>query len=585
MRIKLVYVILFVFLLAVSASAQGAAKKADLDLQSMTALELALQMGNGINLGNTMEAYGRPYLGTKADVSEYETFWGQPVTTLEMILAMKEAGFDSLRIPVAWTNMMDYEKGDYTINPAYLERVEEIVNYALAADMFVIINDHWDGGWWGMFGSAYAQTRSGAMDFFVAMWTQIGTHFRDYPHLLIFEAANEELGSRLNETSIAQDSGWLTDDETYQVMNEINQRFVDLIRGLGGKNGDRFLLIPGYNTDIARTIDERFRMPSDSAQDKLLLSVHYYTPWSYCGTEGVNSWGTEREYQTQNELLAQMTKFTEQGYGIVFGEYGVLPKSDGSLKNNTLDFLANFHANMELYGYVPMLWDTSSFFIRRELKIVDEGLARFFRERSLAARSAHTQGQIKGQAAAHLAMALELARQRDLEAGPVLGAGGEAVAWIMFDSGDYQITYSVGDIYTPTSKTEGVIATDVVIDGEGRHRVALDFRGTAQGFANSITFAAVGIAQGELHFPGYIIDIKEVLINGERYQMRGRPYTTSDDGICTRVNLYNEWVRVIPEGIRVINPNWRPFVTPTPLNKQNLRRIETKEVIFDFVTP
>jgi len=81
-----------------------------------------------------------------------------------------------------------------------------------------------------------------------------------------------------------------------------------------------------------------------------LLSVHYYTPWSYCGTEGVNSWGTEREYQTQNELLAQMTKFTEQGYGIVFGEYGVLPKSDGSLKNNTLDFLANFHANMELYG-------------------------------------------------------------------------------------------------------------------------------------------------------------------------------------------------------------------------------------------
>jgi len=115
--------------------------------------------------------------------------------------------------------------------------------------------------------------------------------------------------------------------------------------------------------------------------------------------------------------------------------------------------------------------------------------------------------------------------------------------------------------------------------------VALDFRGTAQGFANSITFAAVGIAQGELHFPGYIIDIKEVLINGERYQMRGRPYTTSDDGICTRVNLYNEWVRVIPEGIRVINPNWRPFVTPTPLNKQNIGRIETIEVIFDFVAP
>ena len=583
MQTKITLLLLCVFLLvAASVPAQCARQKGDLDLQGMTSLELTWHMGNGINLGNTMEAYGHKSLGTGADPADYETLWGQPITTPEMILAMKAAGFDSIRIPVAWTNTMNYEDGDYTISQAYLERVEEIVNYALAADMFVIINDHWDGGWWGMFGSASQETRQNAMELFTAMWTQIGLHFRDYSHRLIFEVANEELGTRLNEMSVALDSGYLSDDQTYRVTNQLNQKFVDLIRGQGGNNADRFLLVAGFNTDIARTLDDRFQMPTDSARDKLLLSVHYYTPWSYCGADSVNRWGTEQEYTTQNELLGALTKFTRQGYGIILGEYGVLPKADGSLKHNSLDFLANFHDNMELYGYVPMLWDTSSFFIRTELEIVDQGLASFFKERSLKARSSLSRQQIKDNAKASMAAALELAKERDQEAGPVLGATGEAVAWIMFDSGDYQITYSVGDVYSPTSKTEGVIASDVIVSGAGTYTVGLDFTKTNVGYASSITFSAVGIAHGELLFPGYIIDIKKILVNGEPYNMRRRPYTTADDGICTRVNLYNEWVTAIPDNIRVINPNWRPYVSATLLDKRNLGRIESIEVVFDY---
>lgn len=114
--------------------------------EELTALEVVRLMGNGINLGNTMEAYGRAHLGTDARPTQYETFWGQPVTTREMLEGMKAAGFDTLRLPVAWTNMMDFESGDYTIDPAYLDRVEEIVGYARSAGMYVIINDHWDGG-------------------------------------------------------------------------------------------------------------------------------------------------------------------------------------------------------------------------------------------------------------------------------------------------------------------------------------------------------------------------------------------------------------------------------------------------------
>ena len=141
--------------------------------RDLTAVELSELMGNGINLGNTMEAFGRRELGLQAPVSSYETFWGQPETTQEMVSGMKAAGFDTLRVPVAWTNTMDYEHGDFSIREDYLDRVEQIINYALNEDMYVIVNDHWDGGWWGMFGSANPATRAAGMDLYVAMWTQI----------------------------------------------------------------------------------------------------------------------------------------------------------------------------------------------------------------------------------------------------------------------------------------------------------------------------------------------------------------------------------------------------------------------------
>lgn len=168
-------------------------------LKEMTSLEVTELMGNGINLGNTMEAYGRATVGITGDVSQYETAWGQPVTTKEMIKGMKEAGFDTLRIPVAWTNTIDYKNGNYDINPAYLKRVAEITDYALEEDMFVIINEHWSGGWWGMFGSSDQNLRKVANDLYISMWTQIGNHFKDYSYRLIFESANEELGLRLND--------------------------------------------------------------------------------------------------------------------------------------------------------------------------------------------------------------------------------------------------------------------------------------------------------------------------------------------------------------------------------------------------
>ena len=145
----------------------------------VTSIEMIRLMGNGINLGNTLEAYAHQNYLNGAGPTDAETLWGQPITTPEMIQGMKDAGFDTLRIPIAWTNGMNYESGDYTIDERLFTRVEQVVNYALDADMYVIINDHWDGSWWGMFGSADESVRDKAFEMYKSMWTQIGERFAD----------------------------------------------------------------------------------------------------------------------------------------------------------------------------------------------------------------------------------------------------------------------------------------------------------------------------------------------------------------------------------------------------------------------
>lgn len=547
--------------------------------KDLTSVEVVKLMGNGINLGNTMEAYGHLDLGTDADVSAYETYWGQPETTQEMITAMKEAGFDSLRIPVAWTNMMDYESGDYTIGEAYLDRVEEIINYALNEDMYVIINDHWDGSWWGKFGSETEATREEAMEQYVSMWTQIAERYKNYSDYLIFESANEELGSRLNDIDVCEDSGALSEDECYEMTNKINQTFVDTIRSTGGNNANRFLLIAGYNTDIEMTCDDRFTMPEDTAKDKLLVSVHFYTPWGYCGTTSITNWGSKKNYEEQNSLMEELSKFTEEGYGVVIGEYAAMLNKDGTIKDNYCDFAGNLLYNCDLYGYCPMLWDCSNLFDRTEGKFLYDDVAELYQERSLAAQSDLTEEEIKENAQNALEEAYAAAADK-LEVDTTVDDD-SATAWIMYNSGDWGITYSVGDEYDPESKTDGVVATDAEITGAGTYTVSLDFTGIDGGYAVGTAFSALGIANGELLYPGYIITITDVEINGESYTLNGKPYTTSDDEKCTRVNLYNEWVKEIPEEARTADGSLMG-ASATLLNPDDLEKVETISVTFDY---
>ena len=580
MKMKLIKVLLIslIAVLSLSACEKNSQQHGSVDDGSirpeLTSLEVVRLMGNGINLSNTMEAYGRASMGISGLVHDYETYWGQPVTTQEIIDYLKEAGFDSLRIPVAWTNKMDFESGDCTIAEELLDRVEEIIHYARNAGMYVTINDHWDGGWWGMFGSANPDTRAAAMDLYVSMWTQIAKRYQHFSDYLIFESANEELGFRLNDTDIAADSGFLDDNACYEMTNQINQAFVDTVRGTGGNNASRFLSIAGFNTNINMTIDDRFIMPTDTALDKLFIKVHYYDPDGYCINVSLSTWGTEKDYAYMNETLKKMEKFTRMGYGVVLGEYAVMPGRDGLKKANTLDWHSNFLNNCDLYGYHPMLWDTSQFYIRHDLSYLDDDFAALYRGRSLLARAGMSDEEIEEEAYYALRAALSSAKDAGRLPDDV------AMAWLMYNSGDWQVIYSVGDDYSPESKSEGVVATDVSISGPGTYTVAIDFSGTIDGYANGVVFSAVAIANGEALFPNYVMDILSVEINGEPYQLIAKPYTASDDGKTTRVNLYNDWVTAIPDDIRTVGGS--DVVSPSPVDPDALGQVKTISVTFDF---
>lgn len=558
--------------------------------EGLTALEATRLMGNGINLGNTLEACDNN-VGIKTNTPlSYETHWGQPKTTQAMIDGMKAAGFDTIRIPVAWmTNATHLYEGDYTIDADYMDRVEEVVRYARKAGMYVIVNDHWDGGWYGMFGSESAETRALAMEAYKGMWQQIAERFRDYSDYLIFESANEELGTRFDENSplYCSDSvvTYLNDDERYALTNEINQTFVDVVRATGGNNATRFLLIAGYGTNIDQTCDDRFQMPKDTADSKLMVSVHYYDPWSYCGASSAASatkWGKVSDYEYMDQQLAKMTKFTEAGYGVVIGEYGALPCSDG-LKDNTLAYHTAFLDTCTKYNLTNCLWDCSGLYKRVSQTFADDDILAMYQEKRQANEEGQDYADVQAAAAAEAAAAAAEAPVTFLQDAVVVDDQ-TALAWIMWNDGSWALTHSVGDTYNADSISEGLVATNAVITGEGKYTVGLDFTGTAQGYSASVAFAAIGISNGEALYPNYLVNIKEVRINGEIYRLKGRAYTTSDDGLCTRVNLYNEWVTSVPKTARLPGGNLAG-ATPTPINRNDavIAEIKTIEIDFEYV--
>ena len=208
-------------------------------MRDLTPQEITKEMGTGWNLGNTMDGH--------TGFTPSETCWQPTVTTQKLVTAVHDAGFNTMRLPVTWGTMIDDENG-YKIDESWLSRVQDIADYAIRQDMYVIINLHHDGaeqmGWLRI---AYqGEEGKRVQEKFAAVWKQIATHFRDYDEHLIFEAMNEVAGDDNTQ------DGFIRDFRTIEALNQI---FVDTVRATGGNNASRWLMVAGRYTNIANTLN------------------------------------------------------------------------------------------------------------------------------------------------------------------------------------------------------------------------------------------------------------------------------------------------------------------------------------------
>ena len=349
---KLNSIIILALTLAISFSSLSACAMGGKTgkMRAITSQEIVSDMGIGWNLGDTLDVCQADRNGDGI-IDEHvgegekvdETLWGNPKATQELFDSLKADGIKSVRIPVTWRDHLDDKN---RIDKEWMDRVQEVVDYAYNIGMYVIINVHHDGGDDAQFG---AWVRDAAVDYdtfydrYSSIWKQIAKRFKNYSDYLIFESLNE----------VGFDN--LSNADAKDLLNKINQDFVDIIRASGGNNKVRHLLIAGYWTDIAETTTPEFEMPEDGKNDdKLILSVHYYTPWEFCTTNIQNTWGTASEVKQMENLIGRMnTTFVEKGVPVIVGEYA----ASGNDMASCIFFIEKLVKLCDDYGMATFYWD------------------------------------------------------------------------------------------------------------------------------------------------------------------------------------------------------------------------------------
>ncbi len=370
---KILKIFAAVILAASMIISSGCSAKKPADEGAITATQMVEEMGMGLNLGNTMDAYNSggcetieyvwiPVCGGNTP-NDYERQWGAPTTTQECVDGIKAAGFDTIRIPVFWGNMMKND-GTYTIDPDYMARVREIVDYAQNAGLYTVINiHHFD---------EFIIRRNSLDDckkIFTKLWTQIAEEFMDYPYSFVFEGYNEYLGgSQFDETGTLAEP---EKEEAYKMVNTLNQTFVDAVRATGGNNSERVLIVSGYWTNIDLTTSEEFIVPEDEVDDRLMVSVHYVDNAVYWSNKvGGQEW---LDYiDSQCALLKNA--FTDKGIPVFVGETtGIYPRSnfaEDAVHTDSTECLEIVLNKLNEHGFVPVLWDTSNNFYSRSACII-----------------------------------------------------------------------------------------------------------------------------------------------------------------------------------------------------------------------
>lgn len=332
-------------------------------MRNITSQQLVEDMTFGWNLGNTLDVCqadrdgdGKINEHVEAGEKVDETLWGNPKATKDLFTSLKKNGVNAVRIPVTWRDHMD---SNGNIDREWMDRVQQVVDYAYSQGMYVIINVHHDGGGDPKFGAWIIEESQKDYNTFLKkyknIWKQIAERFKNYSDYLIFESMNEVGFDTLYNKNKA---------DAYNLINKINQDFVDIIRATGGNNAKRHLLIAGYYTDIERTCDSLYKMPDDKA-GRCILSVHYYTPWDFCTCDIKHTWGTNSEVRQMETLIGKMKKnFVDKGIPVIIGEYA----ASGSDLSSCIFFIEKLNKLCSDYGIATFIWDSGSQVNRKTYK-------------------------------------------------------------------------------------------------------------------------------------------------------------------------------------------------------------------------
>lgn len=313
------------------ASAAGAVPTKD-EVNKMTSAQIVENISVGWNLGNTLDSYDT---GT----SDTETGWGNPKTTQAMIDAVQDAGFNAIRIPVTWGEHMS---ADGTIQADWMARVKEVVDYAYNSGLYVILNVHHDDYLWLVPTNDKLESDRSVL---TNIWKQISATFQDYDHRLIFEGMNEPrvVGSPEEWTGGTE--------ESYGVINQLFQSFVDTVRAAGGENTGRTLIVTSYAQSIEKKAVSAVQVPND---DHIVVSIHSYAPWDFCGTDNDRSdWGTDAD---KAELDANFKYLADTfDVPVIIDEFGAINKNENTSARAT--WYNYYISSAKQQGIKCFVWD------------------------------------------------------------------------------------------------------------------------------------------------------------------------------------------------------------------------------------
>lgn len=325
-----------------------------------TAKSIALEMGAGWNLGNTMEAPGSP------------TAWGNVLPSQAFIDSVKKAGFNTIRLPCAWDGYAN--QTTYAIDPLWMAQVKQVVDYCIKDSLFVVLNIHWDGGWLES-NIAKAITDANLLKVMKAKqgayWRQIATVFKDYGRHMLLASTNEPSVETVEQMAILKD---------------LHQIFIDTVRATGSNNASRTLILPGPSTSFERT-SNWMTLPTDKISQRLMVECHFYpyqftlmsreTDWGYGPVYPIYYWGqgnhsttdlihnadgNEEAYVTQQFDLMK-SKFLDQNVPVLVGEFGAMKRltltGDNLLRHvrSRRAFYNHVVKSAKSRGMIPVVWD------------------------------------------------------------------------------------------------------------------------------------------------------------------------------------------------------------------------------------